>query len=1028
MDDATGPQQFTDAEVQDAMDTLEHLAAPSAEAEAFRASRATVLGPRGLLNRVYEFFVTRLPANPRHLLEDILDRVLQLGFDDDDVPTFEADGRTYRGDEAIEVSWHRRMRIVHILEMVLYVNGILEYDGSMSKGGADTADRWMQIVGCCTHIHRLAVPLSALRVYQHRHLLTMASNGGKNPTFDLVRLEAVEPKSMNRFQRLIIKMLRDARSSMGGLRKYDGRLFRAKRVPRRERVRNEDGTLRCAHEGCPGEAGHESAVGKRADHVFRPVLRTVPDGRMYSTHAFVPIDQNDDFEGLSKYRSATIGHFVQHCTDRQTHHASWLDMTASQQNLKHVTEYLHTCIDEELPSLSDGRDRFLFAFMNGTYHLDRDEFCPYWCSGSPDDPEACDPCQWGTGECLAAKLAASPAAANKYFNQWLDMAHINECVRGAPDTTRQCARRYQYNKYVYNRVCRRCGEPDNRHKKFRCRHTDSDEAAVFVPQCAACGTLGQEAHVGSRRSRPEPPCSCWAPYRMDDVAWTHIPTPYLDDILRFQRLTYDEEARTRDTEQEEHIIAWVYALLGRLRYPNDHERDRWQVALMITGTAATGKTTIGDFTQAQFNSEDVAIMQARSERDFGTSALLVRDNGRYRFRPFVLAPEMSSDERGMDQTMWQSMITGGSEDEDRPGEKVTVAIKNETAKIVQPQCQVLMMGNEKINFKDPHGQFSRRVVEMQFLQPIPADRKDGLLKDRLLNEMPEFIVKSNRAYRYKYEALGGKEGNVWGLCPYGDRAPNLPKYFHDIKTQLQQEANVMTRFLNDNGSLLVFDESYYIPERIFVQLWNEWKQQMGVRARWEAKTYEFAFRARGIRRVAEERPWEPGTDVAVHDTYLVGVSVADDKEIAQSSRNMGWFPRPSVTPAAAAAAAATAHTGTDTTEAVDRNRWSAVVHDTAEATQSPIDDINWQELFRVHQERLGATGHMSKRIVTLFYGMFARSKRRESIDCAERLFRDFEEFERWRDSPEGRALLEGGGGGGGGSKRRRGDDSADNVE
>ena len=998
----------------------ESVTNPSVDVSTFRTARVNgILGPKGIFERVHYYFVGQLPTDPHHLLPHMLG-ILELEITDDGVPTCtlkdeSGEDRTYNGDDAIDVAWHRRMRPVHVLEILLHVNGIIRYDGTM-KGGPDMVERWMQIVGCCAHMQRMMIQYNSLRVFQHRNLLAIATTSNKNPTFDMLRLDAYDPRRLNKYQRLLVKMLREAQQR--GLRKYDGKLYRAKRVRRLIRARHPDGTLKCAHPGCPGESVHtcKSSTGepiaaeahKRCNHVFRPVLLDVEgDTRMYSTHAFVPIHEDDPTEGPSPYTSSDISHFVQCCSDRHDNQTAWLDMTSTQMNHRHCTDYLTHCIDDELPSLADKQSNMLLSFQNGAYDLKTDTFVPYWCSTRTDDPEACASCSAGGGPdvCQSMLFAQDTVAAAKYFDLWMDMAAINDSCRGPRDPSRCCAPEFQYSNYIYNEVCIRCHAPKHRHKITVCKRAHNSNYAVrdIRPRCVKCGTFGVRAHIGRRSTRPPPPCECWAPYRPDTSNdFMCIPTPYLDSILKYQRFTWTPATRTEpakyDKQEEARVISWVYALLGRLKYPNDHSHDRWQVALMIVGTAATGKSTILELVQSLFKSDDVGIMQARAERDFGTSALVVQDRGKWRFRPLVVAPEMSASERGMDQATWQSIITGGPDD---VGEGITVPIKNVTPPKVVPQCQVIMAGNERMRMSDPHGQFSRRVWELTFAHDVKARHKDALLRDRLLvEELPYIVVKANRAYRARFEDCGGHAGEVWGLSPFedvheGKRVPNLPEYFHAAKNRVSAEANIMKRFQEENKADLVFDPTAYITVDLFRQLFNTWCVAVnnGRRAKWESKTYELAFRQRGISIVEEERAWEPHTENMVMTKYLVGISLPVDKACAASTTGYGWFTQNPTSERVESE-------GPNRTRQDDSSIWTAALTNVVEHTTHAIDDRVWASLLDTHWDR---GGRVSRTLTTLFCGKFhagntARAKQDAVDDLA--LFREYAErradFEAWR--------------------------------
>ena len=553
------------------------------------------------------------------------------------------------------------------------------------------------------------------------------------------------------------------------------------------------------------------------------------------------------------------------------------------------------------------------------------------------------------GTCLADRLAESHVSSAKFFDVWMDYAHIEACTRGAPVPTRMCANpTHRYKHYVANLVCTTC-------------HACSDaqctcEESEMLPRCADCGTFGDARHIARRRERPEGPCTCWSPYRLGEESWLHIPTPYLEEILKYQRFGYKPGPPATFCGHEcAQVHGWAYAMMGRLRYPRSN--DNWQVSLMIVGTAGTGKSTIADLVQAMYVPEDVGTMQARCEQIFGASALLTCEGGDYRFKPLLVAPEMSSEEHGMDQQMWQSIVSG---------DYVTVAIKNATAKTIKPDCQVVMFGNERMAYSDYEGQVSRRVVELEFSHTIAAKDKDGLLKQRLLQEeLPFFIVKANRAYRSKLKSSGGMSSDIWS---------HLPRYFHDRKQAHTEEANVMKRFLREKRTEFVFRPDVYMRVTDLQQRFKTWcRAVMGRDVAWKKKTCEKAFAERGIVPYSGEKPWPPDdTDAMCNDSYLIGVSVSEDKG--------GWFRRENGD-----------DQNDDMEEAVDElSQWHAAITDVGQNTQGPMAIETWVELVNLHWQRRGDEAY-AKKVIGYMCARLGEQK-----DLGTRLLRDFTAFEAWQ--------------------------------
>lgn len=98
----------------------------------------------------------------------------------------------------------------------------------------------------------------------------------------------------------------------------------------------------------------EKGYRKHNGFVYEPIV--TPEG--HRTHAW--------------RRVCEIKDFVYSCTEKETNCEQWMNMTASGNNAKMAAEHLTNCIDYQFRFLR--RNRSVFAFENGVYLADRDEF------------------------------------------------------------------------------------------------------------------------------------------------------------------------------------------------------------------------------------------------------------------------------------------------------------------------------------------------------------------------------------------------------------------------------------------------------------------------------------------------------------------------------------------------------------------------------------------------------------------------------------------------------------------------------
>ena len=255
----------------------------------------------------------------------------------------------------------------------------------------------------------------------------------------------------------------------------------------------------------------------------------------------------------------------------------------------------------------------------------------------------------------------------------------------------------------------------------------------------------------------------------------NLETPYFDSIFEHQDITGE-------------ILKWVYIFTGRLIYEID-EKDGWQVIFFVQGQAGTGKSTYDmNVCKQLYDEEDVGVMSNNIQTKFGLSDLVDK--------LLYVAPEIKRD-FSIEQGEFQSIVSG---------DKVTINIKCKSSRFENWKIPGVMAGNESPDFIDNSGSIQRRMASIKFNNKV----KDGdlLLGKKIKEEMGTIIRKCNRLYLEYAEKYGRK--NIWTV---------LPEYFSNTRAEIAQSTNALIHFLSSGK--VVIDESKFIPEKIFVQLFNQ---------------------------------------------------------------------------------------------------------------------------------------------------------------------------------------------------------------
>jgi len=178
------------------------------------------------------------------------------------------------------------------------------------------------------------------------------------------------------------------------------------------------------------------------------------------------------------------------------------------------------------------------------------------------------------------------------------------------------------------------------------------------------------------------------------------------------------------------------------------------------------------------------------------------------------------------------------------------------AKTVIWKAPGVFAGNEAPNWRDNSASIQRRMVLFDFHKPVRAEDCVGNLQDLLREELPDILVKCNRAYRTTAEVHG--RSNIWHL---------LPAYFKKTSQDLLASIQPLEAFL-DSGEI-IFEEGSYVLLSTFKDKMQEYFYINGMGR--QKITKEF-FQAPLLRRNLQvER------DEALQQDVIRGIRLAQDQ-------------------------------------------------------------------------------------------------------------------------------------------------------
>lgn len=222
--------------------------------------------------------------------------------------------------------------------------------------------------------------------------------------------------------------------------------------------------------------------------------------------------------------------------------------------------------------------------------------------------------------------------------------------------------------------------------------------------------------------------------------WRDIETPYLDQILNYQRFSSE-------------VKEWIYILLGRLLYPVALF-DNWELAIFLYGVAGCGKSRLISTISNIVGQTHVGTIDATSQDNFVL--------GENRSKRLIVVDEIK---KGfpIGAATFQSMVSGSFISQTRKfGHQITDTWKQ----------QLFLSSNDTLPFvSEQSNSVTRRIFLLLFKYRYIQDpnNPDGdRLEENLKTEEAKILRKINEAYleaavKYKGQSI----------------QRHLPEYFKD---------------------------------------------------------------------------------------------------------------------------------------------------------------------------------------------------------------------------------------------------------
>ena len=468
------------------------------------------------------------------------------------------------------------------------------------------------------------------------------------------------------------------------------------------------------------------ALGRRyrkREDVVYEERQVVVEGRRYGTRAWIAVGKVQDF--------------VHQSCRKELNWRMWSLLVAMRDQGHALVELIVAREEVEFPTLKPRRH--LFSFQNGLYHADRNAFYPYEAAHLHLDPED-TAAQWFDQPVDPAWIADGDwhAIPTPLFQSILDYQNGHD-VSSDRAAAQQC---FDEAVELLRLVTRDLGA------MIEGLATEAQRSEAPLGDRLAVMVEKYRDRLGLALDETED----WASKLRAD------PFPTRGPVLEISTPNgFPPEAQD-----------WVYVLLGRLLHPLK-QRDRWQVIPFFRGTAGTGKSTIADVAKSFFARTDVGVLSDNCEAKFGLQGLLHK---------FFWACTELKKTTSINQAEFQSMVSG---------EAVAVAVKNQTAAVVEWDAPGLLCGNESPGWMDAAGSIARRLVIFHFRRKVlERHSKPDLIDQLKARELAALLIKCNMAYLQKAASHGQQD--LWSV---------LPAYFTLERRALQREMDPLIAALHD---------------------------------------------------------------------------------------------------------------------------------------------------------------------------------------------------------------------------------------
>ena len=226
------------------------------------------------------------------------------------------------------------------------------------------------------------------------------------------------------------------------------------------------------------------------------------------------------------------------------------------------------------------------------------------------------------------------------------------------------------------------------------------------------------------------------------------------------------------------LMERILEAIGYLIAPGDLSAKAF---IYLCGSSDTGKTVLASLISSMFNSSSVAHLALdRFQGHFSTSSL----KNKY----LNVCADLPSTPLHRDAIATLKQVTGA--------DMISIEGKYQPVESYKPTVKLLFCSNFQLAIRNPDPALMRRIVTIPFNYPVPRERQDCHLLDKLLDERPAIIVKAMDAYlrlRANNYIFAGQDYIDSMLSVVG--GTNLLKSFLEMRCVFSPEAYTFTEDL-----------------------------------------------------------------------------------------------------------------------------------------------------------------------------------------------------------------------------------------